>query len=97
MRAGDHGLCAQGRLQQIVPAAIRERAAHEHDVANGKERAQLTYGIEKENVGGRAARERGATGERKSALPDLLFDDIEPLGFAGRDQQLKTGMLSVQL
>ena len=46
MRAGDHRLGAKRRLEDVVPAAIRERTAHEHDVANGKERAQLPHGIE---------------------------------------------------
>ena len=35
-----------GRLQDIVPAAPRERASHEHDIGDGKQAGQLADGIE---------------------------------------------------
>ena len=46
----DDGFAEERRLEDVVAAALRERAAHEDDVGDGEEAAEFADGVEEEDV-----------------------------------------------
>ena len=91
------GARGRGRLQQIVPAAPRQRSAHENDVAP----RETGWPARPSN---RAARRRGAPAaasirilrppdmKRTPAAAQQLLGRIKPLGLARNQDQQQCGM-----
>ena len=87
----NHGLAEEGGLEDVVAAASGESAAHENDVGDGEEAAQLADGVEQEDVRVCVGGERGAADVRDRGVVQLSGDDVEALGLARDEDEEQPG------
>ena len=98
VRAADDGPAEEGRLQDVVTAARGQGTAHEDDIRQREQAAQLADGIEQECTGQlQGALEPGTPHKPDARRVELGRGGVEALRFARSEQQDEARMPGRQL